>query len=96
MYCPLINVAFQLKDVPRNSGFVVVPGAHKAAIGPGAWPGPGDSFTMEARQGIGLSIEFESMLQSGHLIQPELNAGDILIFPSAASVYALPALVSCL
>ena len=87
LYCPLINVAYQLRDVPAGSGFVCVPGAHKATIGPGAWPGPGPAFTMESRQGIGLSIEFASMLQSGHLIQPELRRGDILIFPSAASVH---------
>jgi hypothetical protein len=58
LYCPLINVAFQLRDVSRaDGGFCIVPGAHKSCLGPGAWPGPGPEFTMEGRQGIGLSID---------------------------------------
>ena len=33
-------------------GFALIPGAHKAVLGPGAFPGPGDSYTF-ARHGVG-------------------------------------------
>ena len=65
-------------------------GAHKAVLGPGAWPGPGDAFTMSNRQGVGLSVDIDAMLASGHLQHVEMAAGDILIFPSAASVHVRP------
>ena len=42
---------------------------------------------MEARQGVGLSIDLEAMFASGHLQHVPMEAGDILIFPSAASVH---------
>ena len=48
-----------------------VPGAHKSQLGPGAWPGPGSEFTMETRQGIGLSIDQVSPSHSQH---PESEA----------------------
>lgn len=38
-YCPLINVAYQLRDArEEDGGFCLVPGAHKSVLGPGAWP----------------------------------------------------------
>ena len=39
LYCPLINVAYQLRDTrEEDGGFCLVPGAHKSVLGPGAWP----------------------------------------------------------
>ena len=91
LFCPLINVAYQLRDArPEDGGFCLIPGAHKAVLGPGAWPGPGDAFTMSNRQGVGLSVDIDAMLASGHLQHVEMAAGDILIFPSAASVHVRP------
>ena len=52
------NGGFRPAQVTRaDGGFCIVPGAHKSCLGPGAWPGPGAEFTMEGRQGIGLSID---------------------------------------
>ena len=65
-------------------------------LGPGAWPGPGDAFTMSNRQGVGLSVDIDAMLASGHLQHVEMAAGDILIFPSAASVHVRPSSASSL
>ena len=53
----------------------------------GLLQGPGEAFTMSSRQGVGLSIDLSAMLASGHLQHINMSAGDVLIFPSAASVH---------
>ena len=40
-----------------------------------------------ARQGMGLAVDLEAMLASGHLQHVAMAAGDVLVFPSAASVH---------
>lgn len=68
MHSGLLVVAFSLTDNPAGMGFSVVPGSHKALF-----PTPRGLGGMDAANSYGNSI----------VVQPELMAGDALLFTEA-------------
>jgi hypothetical protein len=75
MHSGLLVVAFSLTDNPAGMGFSVVPGSHKALF-----PTPRGLGGMDAANSYG----------NGIVVQPELKAGDALLFTEACRHGTMP------
>ena len=75
MHSGLLVVAFSLTDNPAGMGFSVVPGSHKALF-----PTP---------RGLG-GMDAANSYSNGIVVQPELKAGDALLFTEACRHGTMP------